>query len=81
MKFRIIRSSLKLNTDKPCDFVKYDGTFYGKCGELYPIWYMELNTIEDLMEFKDKIGFDIKISKTRGINFNIDTIEIIDDYI
>lgn len=67
MKFTVTRTS-QWDNEKPCERAKFDEVdIWGD-----KRWYIEINTIEELMAFKREVGVPIIIGS--------DSIEIYDGY-
>lgn len=68
MKFIVTRTS-QWDNEKPCENAKLDNEV-NLWGDKQ--WYIEINTIEELMAFKQEVGFAIIIGNN--------SIEIYDGY-
>lgn len=80
MKFHIYRTSASfLNQEKPCP--RAYGGERNKLGRRN--WFIDIDTIDQLMELLDEIGVDLIISRTLRQDFlrqDLPEIEIYDDY-
>jgi hypothetical protein len=67
MKFQVVRTSR--NQEKPCENAVLEKTQYGEC------WFIEINTINELMDLKKECGELILTTEYD----DMETIEIYDD--
>ena len=73
MKFHIYRTSDFLNQEKPCP-----RAYGGECDKFgYRQWFIDIDTIDQLMELQDEVG-DVIIGKT--FRQGLPEIEIYDTY-
>jgi hypothetical protein len=68
MRFKICRTSLKTD-EAPCKRTTFE---YAKLNPKFRIWFIEINTLEELMNLQKEVNSNLII--------NDGTIEIYDDY-
>ena len=74
MKFHIYRTSDFLSQEKPCP-----RAYSGECDKFdRHQWFIDIDTIDQLMELLDEISDDLIISRT--LRQGLPEIEIYDDY-
>ena len=79
MRFIVDRTSLWGNERrKPLKSKKVKKELIKELGEKK--WVIEINTLEDLLEFHGKAGRDIIMWRTYGEGYNPYYLEIYDDY-
>lgn len=79
MKFQVTRTSDWANSAPPCEGATLAHRHVGDLDE--DIYTIEIDTLEDLIRFKEKVGKEIIITKPYGCeDISPLKIEIYDDY-
>lgn len=84
MKFHVTRTSNYSDNIKPCEKAKEIITEIRSVNTTTArkIWYIEVNSIEDLLSFIDEQESEVVINtqKTDIVDYGMPSIEIYDDY-
>jgi hypothetical protein len=79
MKFIIGRTSLYGNYDDKPHEKAYEGTYKGLKDKVEKCWFIDIETLEDLCEFKKSVNEDL-ILTTHLFDNEYHKIEIYDDW-